>query len=273
MDFATIIGLVSGVVLISAAIAADGSLAGFLDVSSIMVTLGGTIAATFVNHSLSDISRVIAMLRIAFTERGYSGRELIDQLVALAEKARREGLLAMEEEAAQIEDGFLRKGIQLIVDGTDPDLVRNVLEIELAFQEDRHRAGQAIFQDMASYAPAFGMLGTLIGLINMLANIDDVDKIAPGMALALVTTFYGVILANLVFLPIAGKLKKRSDEEVLYRHIMLEGILSIQAGENPRLVEEKLMAFLPPQERFRARARTAEEEVGGLRTRTVRTNV
>ena len=273
MDLATIIGLIGGTVLIGMAIATDGSLAGFLNVPSIMVTLGGTIAATFVNHSFTDITRVIALLRIAFTERGYSGRDLIDQLVALAEKARREGLLAMEEEAAQIQDGFLRKGIQLIVDGTDPDLDRIVLEIELAFQEERHRAGQGIFEAMANYAPAFGMLGTLIGLINMLANIDDVNKIAPGMALALVTTFYGVLLANLVFLPIAGKLRKRSDEEVLYRQIMLEGILSIQAGENPRLVEEKLTAFLPPQERLRSRARASEEEVAGLGTRTVRSNV
>ena len=140
---------------------------------------------------------------MAFTDRKYSGRELIDQLVGLAEKARREGLLAMEEEAAQIEDAFLRKGIQLIVDGTDPDLVRNVLEIELAFQEERHRAGQGIFEDMGSYAPAFGMIGTLIGLINMLADIED-EKITPGMALALITTLYGSVLANLIFLPIAG---------------------------------------------------------------------
>ena len=141
MDLATVIGIVSGITLLVAAIAADGTLRGFWDVPSLLVVFGGTIAATLVNHSLPEISRVFGMVRVAFTQRSYSGRELIDQLVALAEKARREGLLAMEEEAAQIEDSFLRKGIQLIVDGTDPDLVRSVLEIELAFQEERHRAG------------------------------------------------------------------------------------------------------------------------------------
>ncbi|NLJ86187.1 MAG: motility protein A [Firmicutes bacterium] len=274
MDLATIIGVISGISLLVAAIAADGSLWGFWDVPSILVVLGGTVAATLVNHSLSDITRVLAMVKVAFTDRKYSGRELIDQLVGLAEKARREGLLAMEEEAAQIEDAFLRKGIQLIVDGTDPDLVRNVLEIELAFQEERHRAGQGIFEDMGSYAPAFGMIGTLIGLINMLADIDDAEKIAPGMALALITTLYGSVLANLIFLPIAGKLRTRSDEEVLYRQIMLEGILSIQAGENPRLVEEKLTAFLSPGERARTEARSRElEDDIRMRTGTVRGNV
>lgn len=246
---------------------------GFWDVPSILVVLGGTVAATLVNHSLSDVRRVMGMVRVAFTRQAYSGIELIDQLVGLAEKARREGLLAMEEEAAQIEDAFLKKGIQLIVDGTDPDLVRSVLEIELAFQEERHRAGQGIFEDMGAYAPAFGMIGTLIGLINMLADIDDAEKIAPGMALALITTLYGSVLANLVFLPIAGKLRSRSNEEVLYRQIMMEGILSIQAGENPRLVEEKLTAFLSPQERNRKDQQARGQEGARMTAGTVGTNV
>ena len=274
MDLATIIGIISGITLLGAAIAVDGTLRGFLNLPSLLVVLGGTVAATLVNHSLPEVARVFGMVRVAFTDRSYSGREIIDQLVSLAEKARREGLLAMEEEATQIEDSFLRKGIQLIVDGTDPDLVRNVLEIELAFQEERHRAGQAIFEDMGAYAPAFGMIGTLIGLINMLADIDDAEKIAPGMALALITTLYGSVLANLIFLPLAGKLRSRSDEEVLYRQIMLEGILSIQAGENPRLVEEKLTAFLPPQQRNRTLIPAEEEDrAGRMSARTVRTNV
>ncbi|NLK09128.1 MAG: motility protein A [Firmicutes bacterium] len=272
MDVSTVIGIVAGISLLMAAIAADGSLFGFWDIPSILVVLGGTVAATLVNHSLSDVTRVMGMVRVAFTRQTYSGTELIDQLVDLAEKARREGLLAMEEEANQIEDAFLKKGIQLIVDGTDPDLVRSVLEIELAFQEERHRAGQGIFEDMGAYAPAFGMIGTLIGLINMLADIDDAEKIAPGMALALITTLYGSVLANLVFLPIAGKLRSRSDEEVLYRQIMTEGILSIQAGENPRLVEEKLTAFLSPQQRNRS-AESGAEERARMTAGTVGTNV
>lgn len=273
MDVSTVIGIVAGISLLLAAIAADGSIMGFWDVPSILVVLGGTVAATLVNHSLSDVRRVMGMVRVAFTRQAYSGIELIDQLVGLAEKARREGLLAMEEEAAQIEDAFLKKGIQLIVDGTDPDLVRSVLEIELAFQEERHRAGQGIFEDMGAYAPAFGMIGTLIGLINMLADIDDAEKIAPGMALALITTLYGSVLANLVFLPIAGKLRSRSNEEVLYRQIMMEGILSIQAGENPRLVEEKLTAFLSPQERNRKDQQARGQEGARMTAGTVGTNV
>ncbi len=273
MDISTVIGIVAGTALLVAAIAADGSLLGFWNVPSLLVVIGGTVAATLVNHSLSDVTRVMGMVRVAFTRQAYSGIGLINQLVALAEKARREGLLAMEEEAAQIEDAFLKKGIQLIVDGTDPDLVRRVLEIELAFQEERHRAGQGIFEDMGAYAPAFGMIGTLIGLINMLADIDDADKIAPGMALALITTLYGSVLANLVFLPLAGKLRSRSNEEVLYRQIMLEGILSIQAGENPRLVEEKLTAFLSPQQRNRSQVRTRGREEAQMAPGAVETNV
>lgn len=274
MDLATVIGIVAGIALLVGSIATGGSLAGFFNLPSVIVVLGGTVAATLVNHPLRRVIGLPAVLKVVFTEKSYSAREVIDQLVHLAEKARREGLLAIEEEAAHVGDEFMRKGIQLVVDGTDPDLVRSVLEIELAFQEDRHRASQAIFEDMGAYSPAFGMIGTLIGLIKMLSNINDAEKIAPGMALALITTLYGSVLANLVFLPIAGKLKVRSEEEILYHQIMIEGILSIQAGENPRLVEEKLVAFLSPRERAQSRSGSLpEEEATDTSRRVVRSNV
>jgi len=181
--------------------------------------------------------------------------ELIKTLVQFTQKARREGLLALEDEAASVEDAFLSKGVQLVVDGTDPELVRSILETELSFLENRHRTGAAMFETMASLAPSFGMVGTLIGLIQMMGTLDDPEKIGPGMAVALVTTFYGTILANLVFTPLAGKLKVRSAEEILLREVMIEGILSIQAGDNPRIVEEKLNAFLAPKVRFSGKSR------------------
>jgi chemotaxis protein MotA len=153
----------------------------------------------------------------------------------------------LEDAAYQVEDDFLKKGILLIVDGTDPELVRNILETELAFLEDRHKTGQSIFETMGALAPAFGMIGTLIGLIRMLRNLNNPEAIGPGMAVALLTTFYGALLANLVFIPVAGKLKIRSNEEILNKEVMIEGMLSIQAGENPRIIEEKLKAFLAPK--------------------------
>jgi chemotaxis protein MotA len=165
-------------------------------------------------------------------------------LVDFAEKARREGLLSLEQDVMEIDDSFLQRGIQLVVDGTDPELVRNILETKLTFLEERHQKGQDIFSSMGQLSPAFGMIGTLIGLIQMLTNLESPDSLGPGMATALITTFYGIIFANLFFIPITGKLKMRSEEEILMKEVMIEGILSIQAGENPRIVKEKLSAFL-----------------------------
>lgn len=259
MDLSTFIGLVGGLILLAYGMTGEGSLSIFWNVPSIAITIGGSLAAMFVNFPLSQFVKAWKGVKWAFFTRLYSPQEIIGVLVGYAEKARREGLLALEEEVADA-DQFLQKGIQLVVDGTDPELVKNILEIEISFLESRHKTTRAFFENWGALAPAFGMIGTLIGLIKMLRNLDDPSKIGPGMAVALITTFYGVVFANLILLPLAGKLALRSEEEIFLRQLMVEGILSIQAGENPRIVEEKLKAFLPPAERAGVNRRWRREE-------------
>jgi chemotaxis protein MotA len=181
-------------------------------------------------------------------------------IVTFSEKARREGLLALEDDLDELEDIFLRKGIQLVVDGTDPEIIRNIMETELNNMISRHQDGIKIFEDWGAFAPAFGMIGTLIGLILMLSNIEDKSAIGPGMSTALITTLYGAFLANLVFLPIAAKLAFVDKQEVLLREIMIEGTLSIQSGDNPRIVKEKLVSFLTPEMRAQVDEETGEGE-------------
>lgn len=244
------LGIVIGIVLIGIGIIqAGGDISSYLSGSSLLIVVGGVAASTVVRYRPAELRSLWRIIRIAFSSKGTSPREVISLIVRLADKARREGLLAMEDDAEEIEDEFLRKGIQLVVDGADPELVKNILEIEIACLEERHRKGHGMFQFMAAVSPAYGMVGTIIGLIVMLSNLSDPSQLGPAMAVALITTFYGVILANLVFLPLAGKLRLRSEEEVLMKEIMTEGILSIQQGENPRIIEEKLMSFLAPAQR------------------------
>lgn len=249
MDFATITGVILGIVLILISIKTQGSLLTFWSFSSVLVVVGGVLAATLINYTLSQVISVMKVVKIAFKTRSYEALEIIRLIVSLAEKARREGLLALENDIEEYEDEFIKKGIQLIVDGNDPELVRNVLQAEIIMMEQRHKIGYGIFEAMGLSAPAFGMLGTLIGLILMLKNLNDPSALGPGMALAMITTFYGSLLANLIFNPIAGKLKLRSNEEILHKEIVIEGVLSIQAGENPRIVAEKMKTFLTPEEK------------------------
>jgi chemotaxis protein MotA len=244
MDIATLFGIIAGIAFIIIGITISGTLSDYYDPASIMIVFGGTIASTLTNYPLRNVIKIFPMVKNAFVNKNNDIEEGIQLILRMAMTARKDGLLKLEDDAYALEDGFVKKGVLLIVDGTNPELVKTMLETELAFVEERHRQGQGIFESMAAYAPAFGMIGTLIGLINMLKNLDDQKMLGPNMAVALVTTFYGVILANLIFLPIAGKLRQKSQQELLYKEIMLEGILSIQAGENPRIIEEKLRAFL-----------------------------
>ncbi|RKD27780.1 chemotaxis protein MotA [Caminicella sporogenes DSM 14501] len=246
MDLATIIGIVSGLLLVVWGILGKGSLSWFLDFSSFLIVIGGTIAATFVSFPLDKVLASFKVVKKAFSTNGFQPGSVINKIIDLANVARREGLLALEEAVEDINDEFLQKGVMLIVDGTDPELVKNILETELSFLEERHSEGKSLFDMMGTMAPAFGMIGTLIGLVIMLKQLDDPKSIGPSMAVALITTFYGSLLANLIFVPISKKLKIRSREEILLKEIMIEGLLSIQAGENPRIIEEKLKAFLPP---------------------------
>ncbi|AVX20764.1 MULTISPECIES: flagellar motor protein [Carboxydocella] len=248
MDLATIIGLVLAIAsLLISVILEGGELHSLINESAALLVFGGTIGATLICYSLEDIKEIGKVLKIAFTTQKTDPISVIENLVSFAERARREGLLALENETSSMDDDFLRKGIQLIVDGTDPELVRNILETELAFLEQRHHRSASIFETAGGFAPTMGIIGTVMGLVHVLGNLSDVAGLGPAIATAFIATFYGVSSANVIFLPLANKLKGKSSTEQLIREIMIEGILSIQAGENPRIVKEKLMAFLSPK--------------------------
>ncbi|CCQ97495.1 Uncharacterized 29.3 kDa protein in ccpA 3'region [[Clostridium] ultunense Esp] len=261
MDISTVLGLLLGVVFIIGGILTSGQIDSYVHIPSIIIVLGGTIASTLASFPLKNFLNTSKVIKKAFVYKEILPDEVIGEIINLANIARKEGLLALEEYAEELQDDFLQKGIMLIVDGTDPELVRNILETELIFLEERHMDGQSIFETMGTYAPAFGMIGTLIGLINMLKHLDDPSMIGPNMSVALVTTFYGSILANVVFLPLARKLKIRSKSEVLVKELIVEGLLSIQAGENPRIIEEKLKTFIPPELRKNYREHLEREGV------------
>lgn len=249
MDISTLIGIIAAFALVSIAILTGQGISFFFSVSSALIVVGGTVGATLVNFPLSEVLSVINVAKNAFLLKASSSYDTIEQLVDIAEKARREGILAIERELDDVTDTFMRLGIQYAVDGTEPETIRSIMESELAGMEERHRQGKRIFESMGTYAPAFGMIGTLIGLIQMLASLDDPSSIGEGMATALVTTLYGSMMANIVFLPLAGKLEFRSREEARRKELIIEGILAIQSGDNPRIVREKLKTFLPPTER------------------------
>lgn len=244
MDFATVFGIILGAIFIILSLVLDGNINDYWSASSVMITVGGMLASTIASYPLKEFLNIFRVLKVALKKRDYDLNNTIGRILELATMARREGLLSLDRVAEEIEEPFLKKGIMLVVDGTDPELVKNIMETELVFMEQRHQKGQAMFLSMAEYAPAYGMIGTLIGLINMLKNLNDKDTLGIGMATALITTFYGIILANLVFYPIAGKLKQNSKSEISYNELILEGLLSIQAGENPKIVEEKLNSFV-----------------------------
>ncbi len=261
MDIATILGLILGSFFTIYGILLSGDLGSYYDFPSIVITLGGTLASTMLSYPIKSFINLWKVMQKAFIHKEVPPNEIIEEIIMLANIARKEGLLALEEYGEKIDDDFLRKGIMLIVDGTDPELVRNILETELNFLEERHGQGQGILETMGSFAPAFGMIGTLVGLINMLQHMDDPKAIGPSMSIALVTTFYGSVLANVVFLPLAKKLKIRSQTEVLIKELMIEGLLSIQAGENPRIIEEKLKTFIPPEQRIALKKEVEREGI------------
>lgn len=247
MDLTVIIGMIAGLALIFLFGIGLVDLPAFLDGQSAAITIGGTSMAILIATKMDKLKALGAVFGKAINEPKFNAAETISTLVTFAEKARREGLLALEEDTDQLEDKFMKKGLQLVVDGTDPEMVNHILETEISQMDERHANSSVIFKNAASLAPAFGMIGTLIGLIKMLGNLSDPSSIGPSMSIALITTFYGAVLANLLFSPTAMKLDARNSEEMLMRSIMLEGILSIQAGDNPRIVEEKLKAFLNQQ--------------------------
>jgi len=221
------------------------------------VVFGGVIASTIVSYPMSTLKTLGKVIANSFKSNDVDLTADVETILQLANTARREGILALEASVQDMDDPFLRKGIMLIVDGSDPELVRSILETDLDFVRERHSSGQSVLLSMSSYSPAYGMIGTLIGLINMLRKLDDLNSLGPNMAVALVTTFYGVVLANLFFTPMAKKLNVFSSAEFLHKEIIMEGILSIQDGENPRIIREKLNAFLANSQQRDADAQSA----------------
>lgn len=248
MDIATIIGLLLGVGLVLSAIG-PANLQFFIDVPSIVMVIGGTMAATLINYPLSTVVSVFGVIKNTITSKAVDLNEIISHMVDFATVARRDGLLALEEKLQNLDDPFLLRGIQMIIDGVAPESVRSIMTIELEQMATRHAYGKGVIDNLGSFFPAFGMIGTLVGLVLMLQNLDDPSALGPGMAVALITTFYGALFANLFMIPLAGKLATRDQQEILQRQIMIEGILAIQAGENPNVIRERLNGFLPPKDR------------------------
>ncbi|HOW83181.1 MAG TPA: motility protein A [Spirochaetota bacterium] len=250
MDIAIVIGIASGLVFIlMAIIVAGGSLLMFWDPPSVMVTFGGCISALLVAFPLNEVLKFPTYFKAALFPQRFDLGELILTMVSFSEKARREGLLALEDDLDQLDDQFMKKGLQLVVDGTDPELVKNIMENEIDQMAARHDTHKAIFDDAAGFAPGFGMIGTLMGLVLMLVNLNDRSSVGPYLAVAIITTFYGAVAAYLVFTPLGRKLDQLTGNEVLQRSLVLMGVLSIQSGDNPRIVKDKLVSFLQPGER------------------------
>ncbi len=249
MDIATIIGLVVGAVMVVFGIVSSGgveALGNFFDVPSIIITIGGSISSLITSYTLKDTINSLKSVGMAFKDPKLDPAEIIGKIIELSNVARKEGLLALEEVAGTLEDEFMKKGILLIVDGTEPELVRGILETELVNMDDRHRNVAGFYDTWAALGPAWGMIGTLVGLVNMLQNLTDSSTIGPNMAVALLTTLYGSMIANWFATPLASKMKAIGAQEYQMKEIVIEGLLSIQAGENPRVIEEKLKSFLSP---------------------------
>ncbi|HHN75169.1 MAG TPA: motility protein A [Acidobacteria bacterium] len=247
MDISTVIGLVIGTALVVVAIVIGDDPQIFLDSKSALIVVGGTLGVTFVKNSLNRVFGTIAVVKNAFFGKVTPIDSLIETIVELSRKARRESLLSLEK--VEIEDPFLAKAVRLAVDGMEPAAIRTVLETEVSFLQQRHKIGADILDGMASSAPAFGMVGTLIGLVQMLASMEDPSTIGPSMAVAILTTLYGALIANLFCQPLAEKLKNRSREEVNTRLVVVQGVLSIVEGDHPASVEQKLAAYLDPKMR------------------------
>ncbi len=245
MDLSTVIGLLAGSALLLWAIMGKSDLGSFLDGGSVAIVLGGAVAATLIAFPVKNVMGVAKVVKHCFFAKKQDPTGLISDLVRYAEVARRDGILALENMTGEISDPFIIKGVQMAVDGTDPELIETILMSELEAIEQRHADGKAILDGVGRYAPAFGMIGTLVGLVVMLGNMEDPSSIGPAMAVALLTTLYGAIVANLFALPMADKLGLRSQEELLTKMIVIKGVMAIQSGDNPRIVEQKLKTFLP----------------------------
>ncbi len=250
MDIATVIGILLGLTLVCGAIMLQTSIATFIDPASMAIVAGGTVSAVLMAFPLSHVFKILAVVRNAFFSKPSDPVHNVTTLVGLAEHARREGILSLESKLSSGDfDEFLTRGLRMAIDGQEAVVIEAAMEKEVESLVERHTTGKLLFDKIAAYAPAFGMIGTLIGLVIMLQNMDDPSKLGPSMAVALITTFYGSLIANLFATPIADKLALRSEQELAEKLLTIRGVMSIQAGDNPRVVQQKLMAFLTAAQR------------------------
>lgn len=259
MDLATIIGLVSGSILIAAAIVLGGNPLSFVDIPSVLIVFGGTIAVTFIKFKMSDVINTISVTMKAFLVKMQNPETIIQEMVQYTRIAKKEGLIALEKETPS--DDFSAKALRYLSDGYDEGLIEDMLSKDIRLMVQRHTVGQNVLKGMGDSAPAFGMIGTLIGLVQMLGNMADPSSIGPAMAVALLTTLYGAVAANFVFIPLAEKLSLRSDQEQLNKSIVMEAAIGINRGVSPMVLEESLKIFLTPKERKKHSAlKSAHEE-------------
>jgi len=250
MNLATIIGVAGSMGMLLFSIFSGGStVLTFIHIPSIFLVVGCPFFLLFTFSSMSEIMGIFGIINLTFKVPNFNEREIISKLMAMSEKARREGLLALEEELEDLDDEFMKKGLRLVVDGTDAEIIRALMDTELSQIQERHVGKIAILNMWAAMAPAVGMMGTVIGLIGMLRNLEDKSALGPNMALALITTFYGALIANFLMLPMAGKLKTFDSMESRVKEMQIEGVLSIQAGDNPRILAMKLLSYLTPNDR------------------------
>ncbi|OHB78299.1 MAG: flagellar motor protein MotP [Planctomycetes bacterium RBG_16_64_12] len=249
MDVASVVGLFLGIALmvITVAIAPGASFGAFIDYPSLMIVVGGCIAAVLICFPLRSFLNTGRVLKKIFFNRSEDISQLIEQIVSLSDTARRDGLLALEGRVEEISNPFIVLGIQMAVDGTRPEVIEDIMRTEMDAVATRHQNGKKVLDQMGRFAPAFGMIGTLIGLIIMLGQLDDPDALGPGMAVALITTLYGALMSNVFFLPSAEKLSVINRSELLAMEVVVRGIMAIQSGENPRVIEQKLTTFIPPK--------------------------
>jgi len=245
MNITTIVGIIAGLgTLVFGFILEGGHVSSLFQGSAAMIVFGGTFGAVVASFSLADLKRFPQWLKVAFTNEAFGTDKAFETLVRFAEKARREGLLSLEQELETVDDKFTRQGMQLIIDGTDPDITREILESNIAVLEGRHKVGIAVFEAAGGFAPTMGIIGTVMGLVHVLGNLSDPDSLSSSIAAAFIATLYGVASANVLWLPIANKLKQQNRAEVASMEMVLDGILSIQAGENPSILKEKLKTHL-----------------------------
>ncbi len=249
MDLGTVIGLVLTLALLFGAMAMGVGLGPYIDVPSILIVFGGTTGVLMVGFKMEQIKAAGKVFKIAIKPPQIDLQEVIKKMVEYSTKARKDGILALEESANKEENEFLKKGLSMAVDGNEPDTIRELLEIDMEQASGRHKSNASLFDQIAGFAGAMGMIGTLIGLVAMLLNMSDPSAIGPAMAVALLTTMYGAMLGNIVGAPVANILLIRDNDEILLKTLIIEGIMSIQAGDNPRNLEAKLLAFLPPKDR------------------------